>query len=111
MPPSSFFGGTGGLEMGGLGEFCGRVRLDDDRGSGRAWQRERELQLLPILFVWSLMKSSHKLSRMVDRKKKLALIEYIRRRQNVAGNEILIPADLYFGGYDDPHCTICANNS
>jgi hypothetical protein len=47
---------------------------------------------------------------MIDQNKKLALIKYIQQRENAKGTEILIPFELYFDGYDDPHCSVCANN-
>jgi hypothetical protein len=46
----------------------------------------------------------------IDQSKKLALIEHIKRRQISPGSEILLGVGLYFDGYDEDHCTICANN-
>lgn len=48
---------------------------------------------------------------MIDQSKKRALIEHIKQRRTPDGKEILLIPDLYFDGYDDNHCTICANNS
>jgi len=46
---------------------------------------------------------------MIDQAKKKALIEHIKQRQTSDGREILLAPDLYFDGYDDKDCTICAN--
>ena len=46
---------------------------------------------------------------MIDQAKKQALIQHIKERQTSGESEILILPDLYFDGYDDEHCTICAN--
>jgi hypothetical protein len=47
---------------------------------------------------------------MIDQAKKKALIEYIKQRQASGHIEILLSPEFYFDGYDDDHCTICANN-
>jgi hypothetical protein len=46
---------------------------------------------------------------MIDQAKKKALIEHIKQRQTTNEHEILLAPDLYFDGYDDKHCTVCAN--
>lgn len=46
---------------------------------------------------------------MIDQAKKRALIEHIKERQKSNNREILLPPDLYFDGYDDKQCTVCAN--
>jgi hypothetical protein len=48
---------------------------------------------------------------MIDQVKKRALIEHIKSRKGSNEQELLLPPDLYFDGYDDEHCTICANIS
>src|SRR5450756_354061 len=48
---------------------------------------------------------------MINQLKKKALIEYIKQRQKSNSRELLLSPGLYFDGYDDDHCTICANNS
>jgi hypothetical protein len=48
---------------------------------------------------------------MIDQTKKRALIDQIKRFGATQDQEILLSPELYFDGYDDPHCTICANNS
>ncbi len=48
---------------------------------------------------------------MINQIKKRALIEQIKRLETAGEKEILLSPDLYFDGYDDSHCTICANNS
>jgi hypothetical protein len=48
---------------------------------------------------------------MIDQIKKRALIEHIKQRKTSAAEELLLPPDLFFDGYDDKHCVICANNS
>ena len=45
---------------------------------------------------------------MIDQAKKKALIEHIKKRQTSNDREILLAPDLYFDGYDDEHCTVCA---
>ena len=47
--------------------------------------------------------------RMIDQAKKKSLIEHIKNRQLLNGSEILLSPDLYFDGYDDDHCSVCAN--
>jgi len=47
---------------------------------------------------------------MIDQAKKKALIEHIKQRKTSSEQELLLPPDLYFDGYDEPHCTITANN-
>ncbi|HEV2693094.1 MAG TPA: hypothetical protein VG347_09395 [Verrucomicrobiae bacterium] len=47
---------------------------------------------------------------MIDQHKKKALIKYIKQRQMSECSEILLSPDLYFDGYDDGNCNICANN-
>jgi hypothetical protein len=46
---------------------------------------------------------------MIDPAKKNALIEHIKRLEQSNDREILLPPDLFFDGYDDDHCIICAN--
>jgi len=46
---------------------------------------------------------------MIDQTKKKALIEHIKERQKFNDGEILLAPDLYFDGYDDKQCTVCAN--
>jgi hypothetical protein len=46
---------------------------------------------------------------MIDRAKKKALIDHIKRGEMATSGEILLSPELYFDGYDDEHCTICAN--
>ncbi len=46
---------------------------------------------------------------MIDQAKKKALIEHIKQREKSNAREILLAPDLYFDGYDDEHCTLCAN--
>ena len=46
---------------------------------------------------------------MIDQAKKTALIEHIKQRQISNEGEILLSPDLCFDGYDDDHCTVCAN--
>jgi hypothetical protein len=46
---------------------------------------------------------------MIDQPKKKALIEHIKELQTSNEREILLAPDLYFDGYDDEHCTVCAN--
>ncbi len=46
---------------------------------------------------------------MIDQAKKKSLIEHIKQRQTANDGEILIAPDLYFDGYDDKHCSVCAN--
>lgn len=48
---------------------------------------------------------------MIDQSKKKALIQHIKQCKTSNEQELLLPPDLYFDGYDEPHCTICANNS
>jgi len=48
---------------------------------------------------------------MIDQSKKEALIEHIKQRHISNDIEILLSPDMYFDGYDEGHCTICANNS
>ena len=48
---------------------------------------------------------------MIDEAKKKKLIEHIKHRQESGGAEILLPPPMYFDGYDEPHCNVCANNS
>jgi hypothetical protein len=48
---------------------------------------------------------------MIDQSKKRALIDHIKRQGTSGEKEILLSPDLYFDGYDEAHCTICANNS
>jgi hypothetical protein len=48
---------------------------------------------------------------MIDQSKKQSLIERIKQLAAPGEKEILLSPDLYFDGYDEPHCTICANNS
>jgi hypothetical protein len=48
---------------------------------------------------------------MIDQFKKAALIQHIKQQNVSSGTEILLSPDLYFDGYDDAHCTICANNT
>lgn len=46
---------------------------------------------------------------MIDQAKKKALIEHIKERQKSNDREILLAPDLYFDGYDDEQCDVCAN--
>lgn len=46
---------------------------------------------------------------MIDEAKKKALIEHIKERQTSCEREILLAPEFYFDGYDDEHCTVCAN--
>jgi hypothetical protein len=46
---------------------------------------------------------------MIDQAKKKTLIETIKHRQESRKAELLLPPELYFDGYEDDHCTICAN--
>lgn len=48
---------------------------------------------------------------MIDQSKKKALIQRIKQLKTSGGQDLLLPPDLYFDGYDHPHCAICANNS
>jgi hypothetical protein len=48
---------------------------------------------------------------MIDQAKKKALIDCIKQRKKSNAHELMLPPELYFDGYDDPHCAICANNS
>ena len=48
---------------------------------------------------------------MIDQSKKKALIQHIKERKSSGELELLLPPDLYFDGYDESHCTICANNT
>jgi hypothetical protein len=47
---------------------------------------------------------------MIDQNKKRLLIEHIDRLAAATAQEIMLDVDLYFDGYDEPQCTICANN-
>lgn len=48
---------------------------------------------------------------MIDQAKKKALIEHIKRLETSREQEeLLLPPSLYFDGYDEPECTIAANN-
>jgi hypothetical protein len=46
---------------------------------------------------------------MIDQTKKKALIDHIRQRQSSNDRELLLAPDLFFDGYDDEQCTVCAN--
>ena len=46
---------------------------------------------------------------MIDQAKKKALIEHIKQRRKSNDREVLLAPDLYFDGYDEEHCTVCAN--
>jgi hypothetical protein len=46
---------------------------------------------------------------MIDQAKKKALIEHIKQRETPDRREILLAPDVYFNGYDDKQCSICAN--
>ncbi len=46
---------------------------------------------------------------MIDQARKLALIHHIKQRQLSNQGEILLEPDLYFDGYDEDQCGICAN--
>lgn len=46
---------------------------------------------------------------MIDQARKKTLIEHIKQRQKSNDREILLTPDLYFDGYDDKRCTVCAN--
>jgi hypothetical protein len=48
---------------------------------------------------------------MIDQAKKSALIKHIKRQKVLSDKTLLLAPDLYFDGYDDAQCTICANNS
>jgi hypothetical protein len=48
---------------------------------------------------------------MINQSKKKALIEHIKQRQTSDERELLLSPVLYFDGYDDDQCTICANSS
>ena len=48
---------------------------------------------------------------MIDQSKKQTLIKHIKQQGVLGDKELLLSPELYFDGYDDPHCTICANNS
>lgn len=48
---------------------------------------------------------------MIDQAKKRKLIEHIKLHKRSNEHELLLSPDLYFDGYDEAHCTICANNS
>ena len=46
---------------------------------------------------------------MIDQAKKKKLIEHIKQRQISNEQELLLAPDLYFDGYDDKQCNVCAN--
>jgi hypothetical protein len=46
---------------------------------------------------------------MIDQIKKRALIEHIKQRQESNDRELLLAPHVYFDGYDDEQCTVCAN--
>ena len=45
----------------------------------------------------------------IDAEKKEKLIRHIQSREG-SGREILLSPERYFEGYEEEHCTICANN-
>ena len=46
---------------------------------------------------------------MIDQAKKKMLVERIKQRQSSDEREILLAPDLYFDGYEDKQCAVCAN--
>ena len=55
--------------------------------------------------------ASRPVVKMMDQSKKAALIQFIKEQQKSGKEEILLSPAHYFDGYNDEHCTICANNS
>ncbi len=47
---------------------------------------------------------------MIDQNKKRLLIEHIESFSATNAQEVMLDVDLYFDGYDESQCTICANN-
>jgi hypothetical protein len=47
---------------------------------------------------------------MIDQVKKNALIKLIKEQSGAGKTELLLSPDVYFDGYEEDSCTICANN-
>lgn len=47
---------------------------------------------------------------MINQQKKQALVEQIKQLEVPDDCELLLAPELYFDGYDEAQCTICANN-